>query len=110
MTETTTINKNNNNSKRELKGESRLQESGKYRLAEFSEDMGKILNHRNEENIKENKEKTLQKTDFRDRNKQMKRCQDQRGKLVMMWDTAVISVWSSESFSDPHTESRASLG
>lgn len=58
--------------------------------------MGKILNHRNEENIKENKEKTLQKTDFRDRNKQMKRCQNQRGKLMMMWDTSVISVWSSE--------------
>lgn len=54
--------------------------------------MGKILNHRNEENIKKNKENTLQKTDFRDRNKQMKRCQNQRGKLMMMWDTSVISV------------------
>lgn len=44
-------------------------------------------------------------------NKQMKKCQNQRGKLMMMmWGTSVISVWSSVSRSDPYTESKASLG
>lgn len=55
--------------------------------------------------IKENKEKTLQKTDIRDRNKQKK--SNQRGKLVVMCDTLIISalvrIRSSRSFSDLYT-------
>lgn len=55
--------------------------------------------------IKENKEKTLQKTDIRDRNKQKK--SNQRGKLVVMCDTLIISalvrIRSSGSFSDLYT-------